>query len=144
MPGKGQYTRFSGNIRVFYAYIDISWYNAEYDATYIALYNDIYIAHARTREALSFCEYPPCLSDAPETKRPCTADPWIELPEIEVIDIDVQASQFLGRNLVHQVQKAASGRRSRLARERAMKMIFMTEQYGFLADEESDVLDLSW
>ena len=84
-------------------------------------------------------------SDAPAAKRSCTADPWIELPAIKFIDIDVRASQFLGRNLVHQVQKAASGcsRRSRLARERAMKMIFMTEHHGFLADEESDVLDLS-
>ena len=110
MPGKGQYKRFSGNIRDFCAYIDISRYNAEYNATYIAIYNDIYIAHARTREAPSFCEYPPCLSDAPETKRPCTADAWIELPEIELIDIDVRASQFLGRNLMHQVQKVASCR----------------------------------
>ena len=85
------------------------------------------------------------ISDAPETKRPCTADPRIELPEIELINIDVRASQFLGRNLVHQVQRAASGRsrRSRLARECAMKMNFMTEHHGFLADAESNVLDLS-
>ena len=84
------------------------------------------------------------VSDAPETKRPCTADPWIELPAIEFIYVDVRASQFLGRNLVHHVQKAASGRsrRSRLARERAMKMICMTDHRGFLADEESDVLYL--
>ena len=27
-------------------------------------------------------------SDAPAAKRPCTADPWIELPEIELIDVE--------------------------------------------------------
>ena len=81
----------------------------------------------------------------------------------------VRASQFLDRNLVHQLQKAVAvmllsmhttscsaernwskwgliyeKNRARLARERAMKMIFLTEHHGFLLNEGSDVLDLSW
>ena len=36
LRGKGQYMRVFGNIRVLFAYIDISRYNAQYNGTYIA------------------------------------------------------------------------------------------------------------
>ena len=46
LPGKGQYMRVFGNIRVLFVYIDISQYNAQYNGTYIVGPTiHIYIAH---------------------------------------------------------------------------------------------------